>query len=152
METKFEFKIFLENEEKSVLIKTLAGVPKKHRELIHNYEIKYQNGTTLDKKNVGFKCGKKIEVSSPWHYSKEFVTLHELGHVVWEKMNSKIKEKWKKLLKDTIKDQKEQSNSKSSLNQSPEEIFCMAYASTYSKHPSNSFYNKKWVEFIKSIT
>lgn len=145
------FKLFLENEEISVLAKTLENVPKKHRELINNFELKYKDGTTLDKKNVGLKCGKKIQIASPWHYSKEFVTLHELGHVVWENISLKIKNKWKKLLKRTIKEQKQNSNSKSSLNQSAEEIFCMAYASAYSKHPSSAFYNKSWITFIKSI-
>lgn len=145
------FKIFLENEEISGLAKTLSNVPKRHRELIHNFELKFNNDTTLDKKNVGLKCGKKINIASPWHYSKEFVTLHELGHVVWENLSSKIKNKWKKLLKKTIKEQKKNSNSKPSLNQNTEEIFCMAYASTYSKHPSSVFYNKEWVNFIKSI-
>ena len=117
----------------------------------YNIELKYNNGTTLDKKNVGLKCGTKISIASPWHYSKEFVTLHELGHVVWEDSKPKIRNKWKKLLNRTIKDHKKNSKSKSSLNQSPEEIFCMAYASSYSKHPSSVFYNTKWIKFIKSI-
>lgn len=151
METNFHFKKFFENEEKDGLYKTLEKVPKKHRELIHNFEIEYKNKTTLDKENVGLKCGKKIKVASPWYYSKEFVTLHELGHVVWEQLENSIKNKWKNLLKETIKDQKNKSKSRGSLNQSPEEIFCMAYASAYSKHPSNNFYNKKWIDFIKSI-
>jgi|LakMenE18May11ns_1017448.scaffolds.fasta_scaffold9946943_7 hypothetical protein len=151
MDIKFNFKNFFENEEKDGLIKTLDKVPKKHRELIHNFEIKYKNGTTLDKENVGLKCGKKIQISSPWHYSKEFVTLHELGHVVYEKMSLKNKNKWKKLLKNTIKNQREKTNSKDSLKQSQEEIFCMAYASTYCKHAPNTYVNKDWQNFIKTI-
>jgi putative salt-induced outer membrane protein YdiY len=151
MTTKINFKFFIENEEKSNLIKTLSRIPEKHKELINNFELSYKNRTTLDKKNVGLKCGKKIQIASPWHYSKEFVTLHEVGHLVWENLGRDTKSDWEKLLKNTIKHQKKTSNSKSSLNQSSEEIFCMAYACAYSKHPSNSFYNKKWIEFIKNI-
>lgn len=151
MEAKISFKIFFENEEKTNLIKSFSRVPKKHRNLIHNFEIEFINSTTLDKKNVGLKCGKKIKIASPWHYSKEFVVLHEIGHVVWESLSKKIKNKWKKLLEKTIEDQKTKSNSKSALNQSSEELFCMSYAATYCKHPSTSFYNKKWISFIKSL-
>jgi hypothetical protein len=150
---KINFKYFLESEEKSNLEKTISRLPKKHRELIHNYKFKYKDKTTLDKKNVGLLCGDKIEIAGGWNYSKEFVTLHEVGHVVWEKLSSSEKHKWKDLLSRTIDDQKKKADkiSKSSLNQNPEEIFAMTYACAYSKHPSHYFYNKKWIKFVKSI-
>ena len=36
----------------------------------------------------------------------------------------------------------------SALNQGAEEIFCMVYASTYSKHPPVTYLNKNCQDFI----
>lgn len=47
---KINFKHFFESEEKSNLEQTISRLPKKHRELIHNYKFKYKDKTTLDKK------------------------------------------------------------------------------------------------------
>ena len=68
-------------------------------------------------------------------------------------MSSEQKKEWSELLKITKESQKKNvsSKSKNSLNQNSEEIFCMAYASKYSKHPVVTYNNKKWIGFIDKI-
>lgn len=150
-----EFKEHLklsEKKEKDNLLKTLSKIPEKHKILLGDYTLNYINKNTLDGKNVGSLCGKKILVSNSWNYGKEFVTLHEIGHVVWEKiLSKKDKKDWKKLISKTKNAQKTDSKSKESLNQSEEELFCMSYASKYSKHPSIVYHNKKWLKFIEKF-
>jgi hypothetical protein len=149
-----DFKKYLESSEKEEeenLLKTLSKVPSSHKKLLDGYKIKYIDKTTLDGESVGMKCGKKISISNSWNYGREFVTLHEIGHMVWEKvLSKKDKIDWKKLISETKEEQKIKTKSKS-LNQSDEEIFCMAYASKYSKHPSVVFHNDRWLNFIEKF-
>ena len=149
------FKTFLENEETKDLSATISKLPIGHQELLNNFKIKITPNNTLknDKEHVGYVYKNKIVIASPWHYSKSFTTLHEIAHLVYyHKMNKKIREEWKNLLKRTIDSQKNKLPPKchKALNQSPEEIFCMAYASTYAKHPPITFHNYDWISFIKT--
>lgn len=152
---KIYFKNYLESseekEEKESLRKTLSLIPKKHKELLDNYKIKLLDRVTIDGKNVGLMCGKNITISNSWNYGKEFIILHEIGHVVWQEILSpKDKKDWKSILDKTKDEQKEKTKS-TSLNQNEEEIFCMAYASKYAKHPSNVYHNKEWLKFIEKF-
>ena len=154
------FKLFLENSEEylSDIKKTLGKIPKEHANLIKKYKIKFEPENTLknDSGHVGFidEENKIIRVAAPWNYSRGFTFLHEVAHAVWKyKMSSEQKKEWSELLKITKESQKKNvsSKSKNSLNQNSEEIFCMAYASKYSKHPVVTYNNKKWIGFIDKI-
>lgn len=139
-----------EKEEEKNLTKTLSKLPDHHKKLIDGYNIKNVNKTTLDGENVGLLCKNNITISNSWNYGKEFILLHEIGHVVWEKLLSKKDKKiWKNLITTTKKEQKEKNKNNKSLNQNYEELFCMSYATKYAKHPSVVFYNEKWLKFIE---
>ncbi|RDJ35242.1 MAG: hypothetical protein DWQ19_10535 [Crenarchaeota archaeon] len=135
---------------------TIANIPKSHRDLIKNYKIKPENGNTLknDKEHVGEIDEKKrhIKVASPWNYSRETTFLHEVAHCVYKyMMTPKLKREWKKLIKDTKTEQKkDKDKAKDSLDQNPEEIFCMVYSAVYSKHPHSTYDHDAWLNFIKT--
>jgi len=154
------FKLFLENSEEysSDIKKTLGKIPKDHANLIKGYKVKFEPENTLknDSGHVGFIDEEKkiIRIAAPWNYSRSFTFLHEVAHAVWKyKMSSAQKKEWSDLLKSTKENQKKNisSKSKNSLNQNSEEVFCMAYASKYSKHPVVTYDNKKWISFIGKI-
>jgi hypothetical protein len=151
------FKTFLETEERSNVMKMLELIPEKHKKLLHGYKFKYTAGNTLhgDNKHIGFIHKDKIVVAAPWNYSRMFTTLHEVAHLVWEyAVSDKQKKEWSGLVKKTKEkqiakfDKKAQKNA---LKQNDEEVFCMAYAATYSTHPPTIWYNDEWVEFMKSL-
>jgi len=83
------------------------------------------------------------------------LTQRKKPHQVYAYLNHDLKAKWAKLLKQTIDEQKEKlkqaNRSIDALNQNEEEIFCMAYASTYTNHAPIIFHNKEWEKFIKTI-
>jgi hypothetical protein len=140
-----------EEEEKNVLA-TIKKLPKKHQKLLKGYKFKYTPKNTLkgDDQHIGYIYKDKIVVAAPWNYSREFTTLHEIAHLVYEYIiTSELKKEWSNLLKKTKKEQIENNPSKkNALDQSDEEIFCMAYAATYAKHPPATYLNKKWQNFI----
>jgi len=149
------FKLYLESqteEEKNVqaLIKKL---PKEHQKLLDGYKFKYQSGNTLkgDNGHIGVIFKNKITVAAPWNYGREFTTLHECAHLIFEKlMTTQLKKDWADLIKKTISKQiKDNPKNKSALKQNDEELFCMAYAATYAKHSSKTYLNVEWQEFIK---
>ena len=138
-----------EEEEKNVLA-TIKNLPKKHQKLLHGYKFKYTPGNTLkgDDQHIGYIHNDKIVVAAPWNYSREFTTLHEIAHLIYEYvMTTELKKEWEKLFK------KEKINMKkcSALDQNAEEIFCMVYAATYAKHPPKTYMNKNWQNFIKRL-
>lgn len=141
------FKKFFENSED--IKETLSFLPKKHLKFLQDLELKYTCNNTLDssKKHVGILKDKKITVSAPWHYSRQFTTLHEIAHIVWCKALSEDQRKaWNKIFHD------EKSRMRhSSVKQSAEEIFCMCYANYYSRHKLMTFKNSKWDKFIKNL-
>jgi hypothetical protein len=138
-----------EEEEKNVLA-TIKKLPKKHQKLLHGYKFKYTPGNTLkgDDQHIGYIHNYKIVVAAPWNYSREFTTLHEIAHLIYEYiMTTELKKEWEKLFK------KEKINMTkcSALDQNSEEIFCMVYAATYAKHPPKTYMNKNWQSFIKRL-
>lgn len=141
------FKKFIED--KDDVQDTLNLIPKKHLKLLDGLIIKYTCNNTLnfDNKSIGMLKNNKITVSAPWHYSRQFTTLHEIAHIIWCKyLSDKQKETWKKIFleeKNKIKHP--------SIKQNHEEIFCMAYANYYCKHKLQTYSNKKWEKFIKKI-
>jgi len=147
------FKTFLESEEQRNVKSIISKLPKKHQQLLDGFKVVFEPNNTLknDNDNIGYIFKKKIVVAAPWNYGRSMVTLHEIAHLVWEKlMTSQLKKEWKKLVSSTIEDQKKNipSRSVNALDQDHEEIFCMSYASTYMKHPPVTYLNSKWQDFI----
>lgn len=144
---------FLESEEEENVKAMINKLPKAHAELLDGYKFKYQSGNTLkgDDENIGQIYKDKITVAAPWVYGREMVTLHEISHLVYEYlMTKKLKKEWSELVAATKEEQKKKIKkmSRNALDQNDEEIFAMAYASTYCKHPPATFLNKAWQDFI----
>lgn len=144
-----EFKTFLEGEEEENVNKMIAKLPKKHQKLLDGYKFSYQKGNTLkgDDGHIGVIFKDKITVAAPWNYGREFTTLHEIAHLVWEYLITKEEKKtWEKL----FKAEKKNMPKHDALDQNAEEIFCMCYACFYSKHKLMTYHNEKWMAFIKN--
>lgn len=145
------FKIFIETSEEEKNVKdTISLLPKSHQKLLDGYKFKFTPGNTLkgDNDHIGYIHKDRIVVAAPWHYGRGFTTLHEIAHLVWEKlMTPALKNKWGKLF---IQEKKKMPKN-SALDQIAEEIFCMAYAATYCKHPPVTYTNDKWQKFIKNL-
>lgn len=148
------FKLFLENSEhyNSDIKKTLNKLPKKHRDLIKNYQIKFEPKNTLknDSNHIGLidEKNKIIKIAAPWNYSRSFTLLHEIAHAVWKYVvKEDQKKQWNKIFKEQKKNMKHDS-----INQSAEEIFAMAYANFYSKHKLLTYDNKAWNFFISKLS
>ena len=130
---------------------TLAKLPKAHRALTKGYKFKFEDGCTLkgEKDAIGMihlndDKKKEIHVAAPWRYGREFAMLHEIGHLVYERYmgdNKELKAKWQKIVNKT----------KNKLHQPAEEIFCHAYANTYSKNKIEIHNHPEWEKFIKSL-
>jgi hypothetical protein len=142
------FRTFLENEEEKNLQQMLGKLPQSHRSLVKGFDFKFHSGNTLDgdDEHVGYMDdkGKEIGVAAPWNYGREFTILHEIGHRVWERLPDQIKKAWFKIVQQTKRTKKEQ-------HQNDEELFSMAYAATYSKHPPTTFAIPTWIQFIKNL-
>ena len=144
------FKIYLETEEKENVKTMISKLPKGHQKLLRGYKFTFTPGNTLkgDKENIGYIHKDKIVVAAPWNYGREFVTLHEIAHLVYEyKMTPKLKKEWSAVLKATKKEMPKHS----ALNQNDEEIFCMTYATFYAKHKPETYSNETRFAFIKKI-
>jgi hypothetical protein len=135
------FKQFIEmSEEEENIHQTLSKLPKLHQSLVKDFKIKFLSNNTLkDRKHVGYVDTKKkeIAVAAPWNYGREFTILHEIAHRVWEKLNSNYKQEWKKIVTPT--------------KDNVEELFCMAYAATYSNYPPAIYDKQEWKKFIKGL-
>ena len=152
-----QFLLEAEEEEKNIQA-MLKKLPKKHAALMKGFKFRYVPGNTLkgDDEHIGLIKGKTVTVAGPWNYGREFTTLHEIGHMVFEKLvTPSIKKAWESLLKKTksslVKELKSKQIKTDALNQEAEELFCMAYAATYAKHPSIIYHHKAWVDFIKRL-
>lgn len=148
------FKNYFEQKENGDVKKLLEKIPKGHKKLTHGVKFNYTGNNTLngDKKHVGVFHKNKITVAAPWNYSREFTTLHEIAHIVWEnKMTPELKKKWSSLVKSAKKGLKRKDIAFSSLNQNMEEIFAMCYANYYAKHKILTYYHPKWMKFIASL-
>lgn len=137
MKTK-SFKVFLKNDEDNKLKSLIEKIPANHRNLLKNISVEFQNGHTLkgSKKFVGSADDEEFKIAAPWHYSREFVVLHEIGHLVWENiLSEKQKITWKKI-----------------CEKLPEECFCHAYANFYAKHKIKSLDIQNQKEFISKLS
>jgi hypothetical protein len=141
-----EFKQFVESQESDIEA-TLAKIPKKHKALVKGYKFKFQDGNTLkgDDGHVGItdEDNKTITICAPWVYARQFTTLHEIAHLLWKQMTPKLKKEWELLIKQTKMKKQDRQNA--------EELFCMAYGATYTKHPPLTYCHKKWIKFIKKL-
>jgi len=146
-----EFKQFLfeqTKEQEDNIKKTLSKLPKKHSDLIKTYKIKWQCDNVLigDDGHVGIvnPMAKTITISAPYKYPREFTFLHELAHLVWEAFVApfpKLVEKWEGIVK----------NTKNKMNQNAEELFCHAYANTYSSNKIVIHNHPEWEKFVKGL-
>lgn len=144
------FKQYLSDEEKKDVRKTLEKIPKSHSDLVKDYEISFQSKNSLrgDDKHIGFidEKNRKIVVSAPWNYGREYTLLHEIGHAVWKYLVSDDRKgEWKKTVA------KVRSRNKKELDQNDEEIFCMSYAQHYAKNKLCKYDHEELDEFISSI-
>ena len=135
------------SEEEKDIERTLNKIPQLHRSLIDDYVFKFHGGNTLngDDEHVGYvdPSRKEIAVAAPYNYSREMTFLHEVGHRVWDTLvTPEQKAKWKKII----------NNTKNKQNQSAEELFCMAYAATYSKNPPTIHDHDEWKNFIRELS
>jgi len=146
------FKIFIETEEEENVKEIISKLPKSHQKLLNGYKFKFTPGNTLknDKEHIGYIHNDKIVVAAPWHYGRGFVCLHEIAHLIFEKLlTPSLKKEWEQLVKKHKAAQmKENPNAASAIDQNAEEIFSMVYAATYSKHPPKTYLNKQWQNFI----
>lgn len=144
------FKQYISAEEKKDILKTLEKIPKGHADLVRDYQISFQASNSLkdDDKHIGFidEEKKRIVLSAPWNYGREYTFLHEVGHAVWKYVvDEDKKEEWKKLVR-TIR-----SKNKKDLDQNDEEIFCMSYAQRYAKNKLCKYDHDELVDFISKI-
>lgn len=144
------FKQYLSDEENKDVRKTLEKIPKSHSDLVKDYEISFQSKNSLrgDDKHIGFidEKNRKIVISAPWNYGREYTLLHEIGHAVWKYLVGEDKKgEWKKTVA------KVRSKNKKELDQNDEEIFCMSYAQHYAKNKLCKYDHEELDEFISSI-
>ena len=140
MQLKMDFRTFFESqEEQENIAQTLSKLPVSHAKLVKNYQWKFHAGNTLnnDNQHVGYvdANNKEIAVAAPWFHSREFVVLHELGHRVFEQLSAEIKANWSRFCSD----------------ESPEESFCMFYATAYCKNPPIKYFEPDKIKFIRSL-
>jgi hypothetical protein len=154
------FRTFLESEETKDVKEMLGNIPKKHAALVQGHKWVFQSGNVLkgDGEHVGIINDKEktVTVAAPWRYSREFTSLHEIGHRVYRTfMTPELKKEWSKLLEKTLakhkNEVKKNGEDVSALNQNKEELFSMIYAVTYCTHKITAFNYKDWVDFIKKV-
>ena len=153
------FIMYLEqkSEEEKNLQKTIAKLPEKYRKLLKNFNIKLTCKNTLngDRDHIGVIHQFDIEVAAPWNYGREFTTLHEIAHLIWEHLvTDDLKNEWRELVKKTKQkqiDKFSKESQKNALRQEAEEIFCMSYAAYYCSHPPAIWINEDWNKFIKKL-
>lgn len=135
-------------EEKGDIKKTLSKLPPSHAALVRGFKWKFHGGNTLngDDEHVGYMDdhSKEIAVAAPYNYGREFTILHEIGHKVWEKFvlsNTVLVKEWTQIVNRTKNKQK----------QSPEELFCHAYANFYTKNKIVIHNHPEWKDFIGNL-
>lgn len=132
------------SEEEKNLKTTIDKLPKSHRMLLKNFSVTMTCKNTLkgDDEHIGYISKFDIKVAAPWNYGREFTFLHEVAHLVWEKLiTPSQKDEWKKLCK--LYNQKPKMNC--------EEVFCMAYASYFANHQIATYMNPKWDNFFEKL-
>lgn len=148
---QYENKVYMQthvddiSEEEKDIKRTLSKIPKGHAKLVQGYKWKFEPGNTLngDDEHIGYidDSEKEIAVAAPWNYGREFTILHEIGHRVWDRLSPYLKREWEQIVKNTKRKQ----------NQSPEELFCMAYANHYAKNKIVIHDHNTWHKFIERL-
>lgn len=140
------FKLFFESklaEEDKNIRGTLQKLPKAHRALVQGYKYELQQGNTLDGDDEHVGCiddkKKTVFIAAPWCYGREFTFLHEVAHKVWNRLSREQRKEWNNLAK------------KSSIKETAEELFCHAYAHTYSKNKLVKYNYPDWEKFVKGL-
>ena len=142
------FRLYLEADEEAMsdLKKTLSKLPKSHRDLVKDFDWAFEPGDTL--KDFPGHIGrmdpekKRITVAAPWNYGREYAILHEIGHLVWAAyVDDSRKQEWERIVRATGRKQR----------QNPEELFAMAYATTYAKNKVLIHAHKTWDQFVRQI-
>lgn len=134
----------IKTEEQKNLDATLQKIPKKHAKLLDGFKVDFTPNNTVkgDNDHIAWIYKDRISVAAPWNYGREFTFLHEIAHLIWEKLiTENQKKEWSKIVK----------KNKHRLKQNDEELFCMAYANTYAKHKIKAHSNPYWEKFIKGL-
>jgi hypothetical protein len=132
------------SEERKNLDAVISKLPDNHQKLLKHFDITYTCKNTLngDDEHIGMIHKFDVEVAAPWRYSREFTTLHEIAHLVWEKIvSNEDKKDWSKLAK----------LYKGEPKMNDEELFCMVYAAAYSTHPPATYNIEKLTKFVKKF-
>lgn len=144
------FRLFVEGSDASRadLRRTLAKLPAAHRRLVSGYAWKFEGGNTLagDRDHVGLLDASKktITVAAPWNYGREYSILHEIAHLVWVRLlDAGQRGRWRELARSTPM--------RPADRQGAEELFCMAYAATFTKHPPTTYHHGAWETFVRSL-
>jgi hypothetical protein len=144
------FKQFLTESEdsyKSEIKKTISKLPAKHAALIKGFKYEFQSTSTLknDNEHVGLidTKRKKIIIAAPWFYGREWILLHELGHMIYATLDINLKNKWAKIVKNTKMKKEDRQNA--------EELFCHSYSCYYAKNKITKFDFPEWRNFIKGL-
>lgn len=144
------FRCYLEgHEEDRDISGTLSRIPERHREFLKGFSLSFQGGSTInnDGKHVGVvqsHPNPHITIAAPYRYSREMVLLHEVAHLVWvQLMDHHRRQAWTSLVAKTPMKEEDR--------QDPEELWAMAYAATYAKHPPTTYHKPEWVHFIRQI-
>lgn len=125
---------------------SLKKLPEKHRHLIKGYKFKFEDGCNLKGYpdsigliHLGNPDKKIIQVAAPWRYGREFAFLHEVAHLIFDKLcKSKWKTEWEKTVKLHKKRQK----------QNNEELWCMAYANHFAQHKNMTHTHSAWESYM----
>lgn len=145
------FRQFVETKAQEEVESTLAGLPKKHRELAKGYKFKFFGGCTLkgSAENIGMiqlndPKNKVIHVAAPWNYGRQFAMLHEIAHLVYEEFvanNKSLKKKWQEIVDKT----------KKKVNQPAEELWCHNYANFFAKNKIVIHTHPTWERYMKEF-
>ena len=141
------FREFLENttEEVDDIQRLLRKIPRGHARMVHGYKWKFQPGNTLkgDDEHIGYVDNnkKEIVIAGPWNYGREFTVLHEIGHQVYEKLSTELRQQWQQIVSQT----------KHKQNQNAQELFCMAYANHFAKNKIVIHNHPEWESFVKNL-
>jgi len=143
-----DFKNFIEVAENEKDVReTLKKLPSKFRRLVNGYKFKFQANNTLkgDGQHVGIvDLDKKImTVCAPYNFGREHTILHEIGHLVWDVLDKKQKNKWQQIF---VKHPNQDGQ-----KQDAEEYFAHAFAATYANYVVSNFNIPQWHSFIKSL-
>jgi hypothetical protein len=96
--------------------------------------------------HLGNPDKKIIQIAAPWRHSREFATLHEVAHKVYEKlMTDKLRKKWSNLVKKT------ELHKDAAKEKNDEELFAHHYAQYYCNNKVVRYDHPELLDFIKNL-